>query len=114
MLTVIRLAWADFGTLTKTSLALFTIGAIASIIKLALTPSWDNAADAATLVSLAFAALMANVLNVATQALMQNNRVLRPLARMGYQVTTALQETGSIKVHTAGDSYIIETIGEEA
>lgn len=114
MLTTIRIIWADFNLLIKCSIVGLALIALVACAKLAMNPSWETLGDALDAVFLAVAITTINGMLTVSKALFANNRVLRPLAHMGYQVTTALQETGSINVHTAGDSYIIETIGEES
>ena len=114
MLTTIRIIWADFNLLIKLSIVGLFLLALVACVDFALHPSWESLGDALDTVFFAVAITTINGMLTVSKALFANNQVLRPLAHMGYQVTTALQETGSIKVHTAGDSYIIETIGEEA
>ena len=114
MLTVVRAIWADFNLLIKFSIVGLFLLALVACVDFALHPSWEALGDALDTVFFAVAITTINGFVSVAKALFENNQVLRPLAHMGYQVTTALQETGSIKVHTAGDSYIIETIGEES
>lgn len=113
MLTVIRIIWADFNWLIKLSIVGLFLIALVACAKLAMHPSWETLGDALDTVFFAVAITTINGMFSIVKALFGNNQVLRTLAHVGYQVTTALKETGSIKVHTAGDSYIIETIGEE-
>lgn len=114
MLTAIRIIWADFNLLIKLSIVGLFLLALVACVNAALHPSWESMGDALDTVFFAVAITALNGFLTVSKALFTNNRVLRPLAHVGYQVTTALQETGSINVHTAGDSYIIETIGEES
>lgn len=114
MLTAIRIIWADFNLLIKLSIVGLFLLALVACVDFALHPSWESLGDALDTVFFAVAITTINGMLTVSKALFANNQVLRPLAHMGYQVTTALKETGSINVHTAGDSYIIETIGEEA
>ncbi|MBU5654327.1 hypothetical protein KPA07_05285 [Corynebacterium aurimucosum] len=114
MLTVIRIIWSDFNLLIKVSVVGLFLLALVACVNAALHPSWEALGDALDTVFVAVSITALNGMISITKALFGNNKVLRPLAHMGYQVATALQETGSIKVHAAGDSYIIETIGEEA
>ena len=113
MLTVVRAIWADFNLLIKLSIVGLFLLALIACIDAALHPSWESLGDALDTVFFAVAIATINGALVVSKALFENNKVLRPLAHMGYQVATALKETGSINVHAAGDSYIIETIGEE-
>ena len=114
MLTVIRIIWADFNWLIKLSIVGLFLLSLIDCINAALHPSWETVGGALDTVFFAVSITILNGFLTVSKALFSNNQVLRPLAHVGYQVTTALQETGSIKVHTAGDSYIIETIGEES
>lgn len=114
MLTAIRIIWADFNWLIKLSIVGLFLLALVDCVEAALHPSWESLGDALDTVFFAVAITTINGMLTVSKALFANNRVLRPLAHMGYQVTTSLQETGSINVHTAGDNYIIETIGEES
>ncbi|ACP33526.1 hypothetical protein [Corynebacterium aurimucosum] len=114
MLTAIRIIWADFNLLIKLSIVGLFLLALVDCVEAALHPSWESLGDALDTVFFAVAITTINGMLTVSKALFANNRVLRPLAHMGYQVTTSLQETGSINVHTAGDNYIIETIGEES
>lgn len=114
MLTVIRIIWADFNWLIKLSIVGLFLLALIACVDAALHPSWETLGDALDTVFVAVAITTINGFLTVSKALFTNNQVLRPLAHMGYQVTTALKETGSVNVHTAGDSYIIETIGEES
>lgn len=114
MLTTIRIIWADFNLLIKLSIVGLFLLALVACVNAALHPSWESLGDALDTVFFAVAITTINGMLTVSKALFANNRVLRPLAHMGYQVTTALQETGSINVHTAGNTYLIETIGEES
>lgn len=114
MLTTIRIIWADFNLLIKLSIVGLFLLALADCVNAALHPSWEALGDALDTVFFAVAITTINGFVSVAKALFENNRVLRPLAHMGYQVTTALQETGSVNVHTAGGTYLIETIGEES
>ena len=114
MLTVIRIIWADFNWLIKLSVVGLFLLALVACVNAALHPSWETLGDALDTVFVAVSITALNGMLTVSKALFANNQVLRPLAHMGYQVTTALQETGSVNVHTAGGTYLIETIGEEA
>lgn len=114
MLTVIRVIWADFNLLIKLSIIGLFLLALVDCVDAALHPSWEALGDALDTVFFAVVITALNGMFSIVKALFGNNQTLRPLAHVGYQVTTALKETGSINVHTAGDSYIIETIGEES
>lgn len=114
MLAVIRIIWADFNLLIKLSIVGLFLLSLIACVDAALHPSWETLGNALDTVFVAVSITALNGFLTVSKALFTNNQVLRPLAHMGYQVTVALNETGSIKVHTAGESYIIETIGEEA
>lgn len=114
MLTVIRVIWADFNLLIKLSIIGLFLLALVDCVDAALHPSRETVGDALDTVFVAVAITALNGMFSIVKALFGNNQTLRPLAHVGYQVTTALKETGSVNVHTAGDSYIIETIGEES